>query len=118
MTRATHMRLVRRGVKMDSEAKSPEVEEISMPVAESMALRLAAMTLDRDRALLAAAQARAQEAQVSIIGIGRQIAESEAAVKKAEAALLAAITDGGAYQIAQESLAVDAATVKRRRASP
>lgn len=90
-------------------------EEIDMPEREASAFRLAAMTLDRDRALLSAAEARAKEAQATILGVTRQIADSEAAVKKAEAALLSAITDGGAYQIAQDTLAVDAATVKRRK---
>lgn len=99
---------------MDGEMKSPEVEEIPMPAAETMAFRLAAMTLDRDKALLSAAEARAREAQASIIGVTRQIAESEAAAKKAEQTLLATITDGGRYDIVQEQLALDAATVKRR----
>lgn len=101
---------------MDGEVKSPEVEDAPMPVAESMAFRLAAMTLDRDRALLSAAQAREAEARTAITALNAQIEKSTAAAKAAEEALLAAITDGGAYTIAQDTLAVDAATVKRRRA--
>ncbi len=84
-----------------------EVETFALPAAELGAFRLAAMTLDRDRALLAAAEA-------TLRGVRLQIAASERALSEAQGKLVATITEGG-YEIAEETVDVEAGVVKRRK---
>lgn len=93
-----------------------DVEEIELPAQEALQVRLALMTLDRDKALFGAAEARMREAQASMIGIKAQLVQTQARAEEVQTKFLALLTEDGKYELLcdQNQVDLEAKTVKRR----